>query len=397
MRVLFLSSWFPYPPDNGSKLRVYHLLKALRERHDVTLLSFSFEASSLGDANSPEYPQEQTEIIHRNPFERGSLVRKLRFLSPVPVVNLPLREMTQAVRDTLAQTIFDVVIASTGVMAAYALDTPPETVKVIEEHNSLTRWMRERYRGQSSVTRRLQNWASWQKTRHYEARLLNRFDLCIMVSEQDRATCLHDLPGYKGSIEVIPNGVDCQHNHPGIAPAKSGRLIYNGALTYFANYDAVRFFLTEVYPIVRQRVPNVSLTITGSTSGVDLSGLDLDKSVILSGYVDDIRFPVAEATVCVVPLRQGGGTRLKILEAMALGTPVVATSKGAEGLDVTPDHDILIADEPAEFARQVVRLLGDASLARQLADNARRLVERSYDWDQIGKRFVRLVESVVES
>ena len=112
--------------------------------------------------------------------------------------------------------------------------------------------------------------------------------------------------------------------------------------------------------------------------------------------MDDVRIPVAEAAVCVVPIRQGGGTRLKILEAMALGTPVVATSKGAEGLDVSPGHDILIADEPAKFADQVIHLLRDAAQRKQLAINARHLVEQRYDWTEIGRRFVDLVEEAVE-
>ena len=132
----------------------------------------------------------------------------------------------------------------------------------------------------------------------------------------------------------------------------------------------MRYFLAEIYPGIRQQVGNASLTITGNTSGVRLTDLQLDDSVHLSGYVDDIRPVIAGAAVCVVPLRQGSGTRLKILEAMALGTPVVSTSKGAEGLDVTPGHDILIADEPAEFANQVIRLLRDAALRERLAVNA---------------------------
>jgi glycosyltransferase involved in cell wall biosynthesis len=170
--------------------------------------------------------------------------------------------------------------------------------------------------------------------------------------------------------------------------------VYNGALTYSANYDAMRYFLADIYPLIKQHVPEVSLTITGSLSGVELSGLALDKSVRLSGYVDDVRIPVAEASVCVVPLRQGSGTRLKILEAMALGTPVVATSKGAEGLDVTPGHNILLANDPGEFAAQVVYLLRSGSLRDQLAKHARLLVEQQYDWDQIGERFMVLVEEV---
>jgi glycosyltransferase involved in cell wall biosynthesis len=155
----------------------------------------------------------------------------------------------------------------------------------------------------------------------------------------------------------------------------------------------MRYFLADIYPGIRREVSNVSLTITGNTMGVRLKDLQLDDSVRLSGYVDDIKPVIARAAVCVVPLRQGGGTRLKILEAMALGTPVVATSKGAEGLDITPGRDILIADDPAEFAHEVIRLLRNSTLREQVTSNARRLVEQCYDWQQIGRRFVGLVET----
>jgi glycosyltransferase involved in cell wall biosynthesis len=193
----------------------------------------------------------------------------------------------------------------------------------------------------------------------------------------------------------------------------------------------MRYFLSEIYPQIRREEPAVTLTITGSTAGVDLlalaldvappagmdpfaraprahagsqsssttsmdlSALPLDGSVHLSGYVADIRPLVAAASVCIVPVRQGGGTRLKVLEAMALGTPVVSTAKGTEGLAVTPEQDILVADDPAEFAGQVLRVLREPGLRAHLAANARHLVEQHYDWQSIGQRFVELVETPV--
>jgi glycosyltransferase involved in cell wall biosynthesis len=194
-------------------------------------------------------------------------------------------------------------------------------------------------------------------------------------------------------VEVIPNGVDCQHNQPGLAQPQPNTLVYNGALTYSANYDAMRWFLAEVYPRIKVQIPGVSLTITGATHGVDLAGLALDDTVRLTGFVADVRLPVAQATVCVTPIRQGGGTRLKILEAMALGTPVVATTKAAEGLEVTDGEHLLLADDPAAFAHRVLELLATPDLRQRLTANARRLVEQQYDWAAIGCRFVTLVEA----
>ncbi|MGQ9768776.1 MAG: glycosyltransferase family 4 protein, partial [Anaerolineae bacterium] len=179
------------------------------------------------------------------------------------------------------------------------------------------------------------------------------------------------------------------------AQPQPNSLVFNGSLTYSANYDAMQWFLAQVWPRIRAQVPAATLTITGSTAGVNLTGLALDDHVRLTGYVEDVRLPVAEAAVAIAPIRQGGGTRLKILEAMALGTPVVATAKGAEGLDVVDGEHLLLADDPERFAASVLRLLADDALAARLAADARRLVEGRYDWEQIGRRFVNLVEDVV--
>jgi glycosyltransferase involved in cell wall biosynthesis len=393
MKVLFLSTWFPSPPDNGAKLRVYHLLRALCNRHEVTLLSFTFDTARPDKADALQAICRSVQVVAANPFAVNRAGALTTFLSMRPMASRPIPAMSQLVTAEWRRRTYDAVIASTEIMADYALMAPSAATKVLEEHNSLTRWIAERYRGQRNPLQRARYWASWQKRRWYESRYYPRFDLVTMVSQEDRRTTTELLQSGGPRVEIVPNGVDCDHNRPGLAQPRPESLVYNGALTYNANYDAMQWFLAYVFPHIKQAVPGVTLAITGSITGVDTAGLALDDTVTLCGYVDDIRFPVAEASGCVVPIRQGGGTRLKILEAMALGTPVVSTSKGAEGLEVTPGHDILIADEPAEFAHQVIRLLRDAALRAQLAYNARRLVEQLYDWQQIGRQFNSIIEA----
>jgi polysaccharide biosynthesis protein PslH len=396
VRILFLSTWFPFPPDNGSKLRAYHLLRALGGRHEVTLLAFTFDTSQPETADALQTICRSIEVVPLNPFLVNQAGTLATFLSMRPTASRPIPAMSQLVAEAWQRSTYDVVIASTEMMADYALMAPPGTAKVLEEHNSLTRWMAERYKEQRNPLQRARCWASWQKRRWYEDRYYSRFDLVTMVSQEDWRTTRELIQGEEPRVEIVPNGVDCQHNQPGWALPRPDTLIYNGALTYSTNFDAMRWFLAEIYPGIQREVGNVSLTITGNTSGVRLIDLQLDDSVHLSGYVDDIRPVIASAAACVVPLRQGGGTRLKILEAMALGTPVVSTSKGAEGLDVTPGHDILIADEPAEFADRVIHLVRDATLRDRLIRNARHLVETRYDWLKIGQSFVDLVEETVD-
>lgn len=395
MHILFLSTWFPYPLDNGSKIRVYHLLQALSRRHAVTLVAFAWDTAAPEKTAAGLPFCRAVYTLPRDPFARSPVAQATRYFSLAPVVTRPIPEMQRLVRQVLVKTSFDVAIASTEVMATYVLQAPRSTIKILEEHNAFSRMMEDRYRTATHFVQRVSHWISWQKTRYYEAALFRKFSRIVMVSEEDRQTC-ERLPGYRGPVAVIPNGVDCAHRRPGLAEVRPNTLIYSGALTYSANYDAMQYFLAEIYPQIKRQTPDVALTITGSTRGVDLSGLRLDESVRLTGFVEDVRLPVAQSAVCVVPLRQGGGTRLKILEAMALGTPVVATSKGAEGLSVADGEHLLITDDPARFAQYVIALLRDPAQRAHLAHNARCLVETQYDWETIGAQFVALVEGTKE-
>jgi glycosyltransferase involved in cell wall biosynthesis len=394
MRVLFLSTWFPFPPDNGSKTRAFHLLRALGGSHHVTLVAFRPNHSgSNGQFSTHGLDVIDVYPVPVDPFRYVNFPQVLKFTSPIPLACWPSRLMRKTVTKAVDSGKWDVVVAFQSPAAHYALQLPDVT-RILDVDTAYSYQAHEYAICEDHPIARLRTWVSWQKTYRYEARLFRRFQACTVVSSKELNYVKAMTSASNSRVEVVSNGVDCRHNHPNLAQPQPNTLIYNGSLTYSANYDAIRYFLSEVYPLTKQQVPDVSLTITGSTSGVDLSSLAIDESVHLSGYVDDIRIPVSQASACIVPIRQGGGTRLKILEAMALGTPVVATSKAAEGLEVTPNQDILIADAPAEFATQVVRLLRDPALTQRLATNARRLVEQRYDWDQIGQRFVDLVEEV---
>lgn len=391
MKILFLSTWFPYPADNGSKLRVYQLLRSLAKTHHVTLASFSFGEAAPDPKHLLDTCCERVEIVHRNPFERARVAQASRFASLTPVVNQPVPEMAALTTRLVNETRFDRVIASTTGTAAYAL-LVQQTPRVLEEHNSPGRWAHERFLQPARPITRMRRWLSWHKTKRYEAALYRQFALCTMVSEADRAATLSVLKDATTRVETVPNGVDCTYNQPGIAHVTPESLVFNGSLTYDANYDAMQVFLSGVWPRLRQEIPSISLTITGSVAGVDLAGLALDAGVHLSGFVEDVRPLVAGAAVCVAPIRQGGGTRLKILEAMALGTPVVATSKAAEGLNVNAGEHLLIGDNETEFANCLLRLLRDDELRGRLARSARQLVEDTYEWRQIGARFSVLVD-----
>lgn len=389
MNILFLSTWFPFPPDNGCKIRAFYLLRSLAEAHRVTLVAFNPNPQDPFTAppNVAVYP------VQADPFRYVRLPQIIKYLSPVPLAFWRNKKMEAKLEQLRKQEQWDAIVALEVMIASYALrfaDIP----RVLDIDTALSYQLYERYQEQRTRTGRWRAWISWYKAYRYECALFQRFPACTLVSSAE-VMSVQAMAGAATRVEVIRNGVDCTHHHPGLAEVRPNTLVYNGALTYSANYDAMRYFLAEIYPLIKQEVPDITLSITGSTKGVDVHSLQLDDSVRLTGYVDDIRLPVASSTLCVVPIRQGGGTRLKILEAMALGTPVVATSKGAEGLDAVAGKHLLVADSPSDFAAATVSLLKDDALRRRLATQARTLMEAQYGWGSIGQQFVQLVEDTV--
>ena len=301
--------------------------------------------------------------------------------------------MQRACDELAAQTDFDLVISSTFMIAPYAAKVGP-VPKIID--------MMEVSQFVSDTPRALQSWPARQRTALRSAKLV-RFLLqlsrshryCATASVQDRADLDALVGGWPGETRVIPNCIELG-SYANIAPNPGAchALIFSGNLTFGPNLDAMRFFLAEIWPLVRAEQPSSHLKITGHADRAALGPLADDSQVILTGYLPDVRQAVADAMVSVAPLRTGGGTRLKILEAMAIGTPVVATSKGAEGLDVRHEEHLLIADEPRVFAECVVRLLRDADLRRNLAANARALVAARYDWAVVMPRYLDWIDEL---
>jgi polysaccharide biosynthesis protein PslH len=396
MKILFLSTWFPYPPNQGSKIRAYYLLKALAARHEVALLTF--EDVDL-DPSWVEHIRQlcsRVEIVRRKPFTASKSRTWLGWLSPLPsaVVAIHSPEMAEKVNQVTGSWKPDVVVALTFVTAPYAL-TVPEALKVVDIDNFMARMLQEAIPVASNAMARLRRWLAYKKFLGYERKLYPRFDLCLAVTESDRRAVIQQMSLRPDQLIVTPNGVDTQYNHLDTVTPVPNTLVFNGALTYKANYDAMSYFLREIYPQIMRQLPEVCLRVTGSTKDVDLGGLPIDEHVELTGYLPDIRPTVAQSWVCVVPLRMGGGTRLKILEAMSLGTPVVSTAKGAEGLDVEDSTHLLLAETPGEFAEQVMRVLRSAELRERLARNAVRLVADKFEWSQIGADFCGAIEQLV--
>lgn len=394
MRILFLSRWFPYPPDNGSRIRVYNLLRSLSARHYLHLISFTDDIQ--GARNAIEHLRgwiEHIELVHYRPFQPRRKEALAGFLSPYPrsMVDTFSFDMNEQVEIYIKTNTYDVVIGSQIDITPYLRATQHPCI-VLEELELTGPY--DRFMKVESGYRKIRAGLTWLKLSRYVGGFPGFIRGVTVVSQQEEQRADTILKGAL-PVKVVPNGIDCEYYRGDFGDPEDYSLVYAGALTYGANFDAMAHFLTNIYPLIQLEIPQVKLYITGKLDGVPLERLPKLPGVIFTGYLPDIRPRVAQSWVSVAPLRVGGGTRLKILESLALGTPVVATSKGAEGLELDPGVNLLIADQPADFAQKVVSVLRDRTLRDNLGLQGRTAVNKRYNWANIGDEFNQFIEELV--
>lgn len=389
MRLLVASSWMPYPPDNGSRLRAYHLLRHLGRRHRITLLVHG-AARDAADVVALQAFCERVELVAPRPVDPARL-GLAGLLSPVPRYYAQTRNERLSALALEARAEHEAVL---GLQIDVALSLLPAAWTMPSVLDEIEVGMaRERYTLAASPVRRVRQGLTWFKQRRFVRSLLDGFDRATVASSVEREH-LRAIGCDIDRVAVVPNGVDVPVGAPPAARAE--RIVYPGSVTYSANLDAVRFFVGEVFPLLRRARPGLAFVVTGSTDGVDVAALAGVAGVTFTGRLDDVGPMVAESAACVVPLRVGGGTRLKVLHAMAQATPVVSTSKGIEGLDVEPDRHLLVADSPETLAAQVLRLLDDPGLGARLAAAGREHVRERHAWEPIAASLERVIEGAVE-
>jgi len=389
MKILFLSRWFPYPMNNGSKIRIYNLLRGLSQHHDVTLLSF---------ADQPEVSPEATEVreicskvivVPWKEFDPTTIRARLAILNlkPRSIVDTFSPEMARAITKILNEQAYDLIIASQLQMAAYYPYF--QGIPAIFEEFEIGLFHDRAFSPDGKI--RLRQALTWFKLRTYLSQLLKAFQACTVASEQERQLLVRNFTGFKKQVALIPNCLNMDEYKGVHAEKKPNTLIFSGPFKYRVNYDAMLWFVGEVFPLILEQIPNTQLIITGDHANLPLPST---QNITLSGYVVDIKSLIASCSISIAPLLSGGGTRLKILEAMALGTPVVATSKGTEGLDARAGDHLLVADSSHEFAESVIKLLKDGGESQKLISNAQQLVRRDYDWAAVFAVYLEMVDNI---
>ncbi|MBP1694830.1 MAG: glycosyl transferase, family [Deltaproteobacteria bacterium] len=396
MKILFLSTENPYPPDGGHHLRTFNVLKILAKRHQIYFVGFAqdkrefkyipeikrfCETVDIYEVSKTGYNKSFMLLACKNLFSRYPLIARRYFT----------QEARERVEQLLDQYSIDVVhmdMLALGLYRRILKDAPVILTNHNVESLRIYRWM------QIEKNLFLKSFLFYQylKLRAFEQGICPKFDRCIVVSEYDK-NYLKGLCGNDNFV-VIPNGVDTRYFKPESAEVKKDHLVWVGGMTGPYNSDAVDFFIQKIWSLVKDKVPGATVDFAGGGPTQTLRNkASEDHSVQALGFVPDIRPIVQRASVFIAPIRIGSGTKIKVLNAMAQGKPVVATTTAAEGIDVAPGENILIADDPKEFAEKIVYLLSHERLAREMGTRARELMEKKYSWDVISDDIHRTYEN----
>jgi len=409
LRILFLTPQIPYPPHQGTTIRNFNLLSRLARRHVVDLLSFaaSPERDDLG-------PLEQMcDRVRLVPATRRSMGDRFWSLvsSSMPDMALRLRSAAfeRALQEIVESRAYDVIQIEGIEMGQYALwlrrwlqsgqGEERHVRLVFEDHNAEYVLQRRAYEADRCQIGRwaaaLYSWIQWRRLRRYEATVCGSADAVVAVSEAD-AAALESLRAGTGVV-VVPNGVDLQVYDPANVVGHSlgpKVVLFTGKMDFRPNVDGILWFCDEVWPLVRESVPDVRFFVVGKDPHPRLRRLYDLPGVTVTGWVEDTLPYFVAAQVYVVPLRVGGGTRLKVLEAMAMGLPIVSTRLGAEGLGLESERQLKLASTPAAFSEAVVSLLEDEPAGRELGASAQRFARESFGWQAIVPRLEELYASL---
>jgi glycosyltransferase involved in cell wall biosynthesis len=414
MRVLWLCSYPPYPADFGGARRIFNLMEqARRAGHQVYLLGFASGDAGRDAAARAVLADMGVEVeLLVDPAampaalggadpaavarKRRGQLRSLFSTRPYQYYANYSPLMQAALLRAVATFRPDVIQAEASQMGYYQM--PPGVPAVIDLHNVEYEILGRAARAGAAPVRRMYNWSEYIKFRRAEPRIWRRFAGLLVTSDRDGALVRQDWPD--APVTVVPNGVDTAFFHPpapgdlpadGLAP----QVVFTGMMAYYPNHDAALYCAEAIWPLVRAARPDATWLIVGAEPPPEVRALATpDSAITVTGRVDDVRPYIWASRTSIVPLRMGGGTRLKIVEALAMGQAVISTTVGCEGIAVTAGRDLLLADTPAAFAAAIVDLLADPARVAALGTAGRRLAEAQYSWAVVARPLLKAWEDV---
>jgi glycosyltransferase involved in cell wall biosynthesis len=399
MRILIPSTWIPHPPWNGARLRTWEIARRLARQHEIV---FALHLRGPEDFEAIEALRDQGFGVIAGPVNRGlrsvglPLIELLRGGAPVTGMRRSRKLEDELARD-LPKHSFDIIQVEHEVLASYPFLLPrnPGTILAI----TLPDLMSESYARIAAIERSFA-WRTWRRInargfRRVERTLLPRYDVCVTVSERDRTALSNWVSPER--IAVFPNGVDLIA-HPLMPEAANSApvLLFVGHMQYVPNADAARWLVRDILPRIRLSYPGARLMLVGGCPPCDIESAE-GSGVTITGHVPDLGPFYQQADVILVPIRAAGGTRLKILEAMARGRPVISTSSGAEGLDIVDGQHLVLAETSQEIADATIAMLRNPRRRREVVRAARALVESRYGWDDCAERHLNLYRELTEA
>lgn len=387
LNILYVSQMPASPPRFGAQARLHGLMTQLAQRHDITAVMLVDDEFDIEECRLAMQAYCREVVLIKNPYGRDGLAKRLLQLRSLAStrsferLRVVVPEMQQALDKVLRAKRFDIVNLEFTFLGHCDLRQAPSGAKipalVVDSHNIDYDLARQYTRTGGSLLRRLYAEANWRKLRREELGTYRRADGVYLCSVADQQRLLDDIPGAR--TMVIPNAADVDFYKPRPTdPQPDGRtIVFFGLMSYMPNIDGATHFIQDIWPRIAEANPDARCKIIGGSPSPQLLAL-AGPRIAFTGFVPDLRPLIAAAAAVIVPLRLGGGTRLKIVEAMAMGKAMVSTTLGAEGIDAVPGRDILIEDQPDAFAAAVIRLLAEPELAARIGNSARQLSEARY-------------------
>lgn len=390
MKILFLSQRVPYPPNRGDKITTWRLVERMRREHDVTVVAFAHDDADVEAARALNEMGIPTHAV-RHDEGRKKLLTLPYFLTSKPLTLgvYGSRELQRVVDEQIAGCALAYAYSSS--MGAFLLPHPelPRIMHFGELDSDKWRQYAERSSFPMSWVYRREH----RTLLAFEREVAGSFANNVLCTPLEERIFQEQIPGTPTT--VLRNGVDLAFYHPRENAPEPGHVAFTGVMNYYPNVDGCVWFADEILPRVRERVPDARFTIVGSKPSPEIERLGERPEVTVTGFVDDTRDWLRRAAVSVAPLRIARGIQNKVLEALAMGLPTVGTTSATQGVDGTPETDYLVRDDAASFADAVVELLTDDARAQELAQQGRRFVEATYDWEVVFRHLDEILAEAV--
>ncbi|HMQ68564.1 MAG TPA: glycosyltransferase [Ignavibacteria bacterium] len=397
MKILFISYDFPFPPSGGSISRDYNLIKQLSKHHELHWINRTIRGKIKKEYKDEmkKYFKEMNIVEWDYSQNPAGLLKSMITKTPYIIKRFESDQMKDLVSKKISENKFDLIFCDHIYLSQYISDTIPGNIPVIPNNEDCGFTYYKRMTENSGFTRSVYARSQWKKLLEYEIEVLKKYKVYITTSEKEKELISEYYN--EAEIGVIENGVDTGFFSPKLRDDPVPNIVFTAWFKYYPNVKAAIDFTNNVFPEIRKKIPGIKFYIVGKEPPPVVKKLENTEGVTVTGYVNDIRDYLKNADAAVIPLQIGGGTRLKILEAMSMKIPVVSTPLGAEGLEVEDGTNILIAQNDEDFVNKVVNVINDKQLSGKLSENGRELMLEKYDWEISGNKLNQFLNSYVKN